>query len=348
MRLVVVCVIFAVWLPVSVVSQFRSSSRRVRRYDPLALAPQWRLFASTPARVDYVLEYRCCRLSAERRAANPTPWVEVPFVDDRRLFHWLLNPKRRAKKAAYQSCGKVNRMRREGRPSRMRRSAHYLLLLRRVRLAADQSPATSQGLRFVQFRIDIIRYPGGEPLRRTVFPVQDPRAPPGGGEGGAAHVTVTFSCLAAIQFAIRGCAFVRVLGDLELVVSRAELRPRGFLSPRTHSLAHPRSRFRAEQGLRSFLGRSGYPVTLAFVVVDLVVAVAAIVVPRYVALALVLLVFQVVRMQGLALSVDGAEQWLMVVLGASCLGEWAGCQGARAAVIFIALEASVMYVTNGV
>lgn len=100
----VVVIGFGVWALATVLVQVPSLTDVVRRYDLLAMVPEWRFFAPNPARGDYHLLFRdfldadCC-----------TMWTEVPVGGTRRWWNVFWNTSKRANKALFDAVTELAR-----------------------------------------------------------------------------------------------------------------------------------------------------------------------------------------------------------------------------------------------
>ena len=86
--------LFAAWLVVSIVAQFRGLlTNAIRRHDPFSLVPRWTFFAPLPKVSDDHLLYRDW-LGDDR----PGEWRELPPAGRRPWLDMVWNPARRRKK----------------------------------------------------------------------------------------------------------------------------------------------------------------------------------------------------------------------------------------------------------
>jgi hypothetical protein len=92
---VVVAVMFAIWLFVTVVSQFERA-KIFKLLDPFALIPLWTFFAPNPGTTDYHLLYRDIW-----RDGQVGHWKEVRLHTGRGLISTLWNPQKRRSKAFF-------------------------------------------------------------------------------------------------------------------------------------------------------------------------------------------------------------------------------------------------------
>jgi hypothetical protein len=169
--------LLASWFVLELVIQFPfARCKRLRFLDPTAhLLAAWNFFAPKPIMGDVELFFRYeDGRYAEGRAVGgrnaeagsgastsgsrlaSAPWILVQPNGDRRLYHLLINPQKRARKAVFRCCNYVitNRKR-----SNLPLTVPYLLLLDRVTMLCP-----AEGI--VQFQIDVIRKDGS---RITAF-----------------------------------------------------------------------------------------------------------------------------------------------------------------------------------
>jgi hypothetical protein len=158
--------LLATWFVLELAIQFPfARCKRLRFLDPTAhLLAAWNFFAPKPIMGDVELFYRY----AEGRHIGPSPgagaasgrlpaeWILVQPNGDRHLYHLLINPQKRARKAVFRCCNYVitNRKR-----NNLSLTVPYLLLLDRVTMLCP-------GDGIVQFQIDVIRKDGS---RTTAF-----------------------------------------------------------------------------------------------------------------------------------------------------------------------------------
>ena len=151
----VIAGLFATWFALELAIQFPfARCKRLRLLDPTAhLLAAWNFFAPKPIMGDVELLYRHGPVSGAG-TARPTlksaKWMLVQPNGDRCLYHLLVNPQKRARKAIFRCCNYVitNRKR-----NNLPLTVPYLLLLDRVSLLCP-------GDGIVQFRIDVIRKDG--------------------------------------------------------------------------------------------------------------------------------------------------------------------------------------------
>ena len=158
----VVAGLLATWFLLELAIQFPfARCKRLRFLDPTAhLLAAWNFFAPKPIMGDVELFYRQVGRSSgagtSRGRLKSAEWILVQPNGDRCLYHLLINPQKRARKAIFRCCNYVitNRKR-----SNLSLTVPYLLLLDRVTMLCP-------GDGIVQFRIDIIRKDGS---RITAF-----------------------------------------------------------------------------------------------------------------------------------------------------------------------------------
>jgi hypothetical protein len=159
--------LLATWFLLELAIQFPfARCKRLRFLDPTAhLLAAWNFFAPKPIMGDVELFYRYAggrQSGAEFEASTPkgrlasAPWLLVQPNGDRHLYHLLLNPQKRARKAVFRCCNYVitNRKR-----NSLSLTVPYLLLL-------DRASLLCPGGGIVQFQIDVIRKDGS---RTTAF-----------------------------------------------------------------------------------------------------------------------------------------------------------------------------------
>jgi hypothetical protein len=92
---------FAGWWLASAASQHPLTAfDRLRRYDRLALLPNWRFFAPEPAQHDYRVLHRV--LTAD---GGQTAWGATSHITPRSDLHIVWFPGRRREKAVFDVCG---------------------------------------------------------------------------------------------------------------------------------------------------------------------------------------------------------------------------------------------------
>lgn len=129
----VVVAVLGLWFSVSVVSQPPRIGNILRRYDPSSLLPNWSFFAPRPVSFDYHLLYRDLL-----HDLTVSDWTEIPIVEERAWYCFLWNPKRRRKKALFDSCSMLLRLRSSlaeqgiDQPEALHRAVPYLMLLNYV------------------------------------------------------------------------------------------------------------------------------------------------------------------------------------------------------------------------
>jgi hypothetical protein len=149
----VVAGLLATWFLLELAIQFPFAwCKRLRFLDPTAhLLAAWNFFAPKPIMGDVELFYRHVRRSSETDAPSgrlkSAEWILVQPNGDRCLYHLVVNPHKRARKAIFRCCNYVITHRKRGNLSL---SVPYLLLLDRVTMLCP-------GAGIVQFRIDVIR-----------------------------------------------------------------------------------------------------------------------------------------------------------------------------------------------
>jgi hypothetical protein len=158
----VVAGLLGAWFLLELAVQFPfTRCKRLRFLDPTAhLLAAWNFFAPKPIMGDVELFYRHAGRSSEADAAGgrlaSAEWILVQPNGDRRLYHLLLNPQKRARKAMFRCCNYVITNRKN---SNLCLTVPYLLLLDRVSMLCP-------GDGIVGFRIDVIRKDGS---RITAF-----------------------------------------------------------------------------------------------------------------------------------------------------------------------------------
>jgi hypothetical protein len=158
----VVAGVLATWFLLELAIQFPfARCKRLRFLDPTAhLLAAWNFFAPKPIMGDVELFFRHVGRSSGASASSgrlkSAEWFLVQPNGDRCLYHLLVNPQKRARKAIFRCCNYVitNRKR-----TNLSLTVPYLLLLDRVTLLCP-------GDGTVQFRIDVIRKDGS---RITAF-----------------------------------------------------------------------------------------------------------------------------------------------------------------------------------
>jgi hypothetical protein len=153
------------WLVISIIGQVPFSHfSRLRQYDLCGLIPNWSFFAPNPVAFDYHLLYR-----DELWDLTLTDWTEVSIVKERPWWCFLWNPKRRRKKALFDSCSMLLRLsttlRKQGNmnPVALHRSVPYLMLLNYIS-HLEHLPA-----RGTQFLVIRTFGPTSEPKPALVF-----------------------------------------------------------------------------------------------------------------------------------------------------------------------------------
>jgi hypothetical protein len=162
MAALVVAGLLATWFLLELAIQFPFAwCKRLRFLDPTAhLLAAWNFFAPKPIMGDVELFYRHVGRSSEASPSQgrlrSAEWILVQPNGDRCLYHLLVNPQKRARKALFRCCNYVitNRKR-----NNLSLTVAYLLLLDRVTMLCP-------GDGIVQFQIDVIRKDGS---RITAF-----------------------------------------------------------------------------------------------------------------------------------------------------------------------------------
>jgi len=162
MAALVVAGLLATWFLLELAIQLPfARCKRLRFLDPTThLLAAWNFFAPKPIMGDVELFYRYS--GAGGGAGGPggglvsAPWMLVQPNGDRRLYHLLINPQKRARKAVFRCCNYVITNRKSGNLSL---TVPYLLLL-------DRATMLCPGAGVVQFQIDVIRKDGS---RVTAF-----------------------------------------------------------------------------------------------------------------------------------------------------------------------------------
>ena len=88
--------ILGVWLLLSVLVYVPALQPGIRRWDLLALVPEWRFFAPTPAQHDYYLLYR-----DQLEDGSLTDWTEVRAATPRCSWNLVWNTSKRGNKALF-------------------------------------------------------------------------------------------------------------------------------------------------------------------------------------------------------------------------------------------------------
>jgi len=172
MAALVVAGLLATWFLLELAIQLPfARCKRLRFLDPTAhLLAAWNFFAPKPIMGDVELFYRYAdgRYAGGRHAGAAVgaggaggglasaPWMLVQPNGDRRFYHLLVNPQKRARKAVFRCCNYVITNRKS---SNLSLTVPYLLLL-------DRTTMLCPGAGVVQFQIDVIRKDGS---RVTAF-----------------------------------------------------------------------------------------------------------------------------------------------------------------------------------
>lgn len=91
-----VTAVFGIWLVASVLVYVPGLKLHIRKWDVLALVPQWNFFAPRPAQHDYVLLYR-----DQLEDGSITDWTQVSVIAPRRIWSIIWNPRKRDNKALF-------------------------------------------------------------------------------------------------------------------------------------------------------------------------------------------------------------------------------------------------------
>ena len=90
---IVLVIFFSLFFLISVLYQFFSLRKKIRKYDYLNIIPTWTFFAPNPVKHDYHLLYR------NKENNNVSKWKEVPLIKKKNNFSFIWNPERRIKKS---------------------------------------------------------------------------------------------------------------------------------------------------------------------------------------------------------------------------------------------------------
>lgn len=142
--------VLASWFGITVIAQIPAFSTRLRALDPASLIPNWSFFAPKPVSFDYHLLYR-----DELWDLTLTDWTEIPLVEARRWWSFVWNPRRRAKKALFDSCSMLLRLTKTHPlvgttlPPSLHRAVPYLILLNYI---SSLSHPNARGTQFLVLR----------------------------------------------------------------------------------------------------------------------------------------------------------------------------------------------------
>jgi hypothetical protein len=160
---------------------------------------------------------------------------------------------------------------------------------------------------------------------------------------------VDLSAAEVLDFTERIASLVVVLGAIELFAARAELCPGGTLDWRYLSRRTPTGWVDRALRDRRLQALIGYPGVLWLAVTGLVGAAAMAFDPRHPAGPVICLVVHVILSKRHALAADGSDDMLSVLLGVAILRTLSADPSVQiAAVLFVAGQAALSYVTSGV
>jgi hypothetical protein len=150
------------------------------------------------------------------------------------------------------------------------------------------------------------------------------------------------------MLAVRLCCVARLIGLLEVGLSRREFGPGGFLDWGILGIKPRYTRTRAGSYVRAAFRRVGSSVWVGLLVSDVAVSVALLVWPAQAALIAAAVVMQIALLKRHHLAWDGSDRMTLVVLGACFLGRLgADAVSLRAAVTFLAAEVALAYLVSG-